>query len=246
MKKSLVSRFRGFKNVAVGQLREKTELVFVPAIRDTAEEINSEKSSPVKQLLNTIARQTIENSEAFRAFKKSADETLRELTSPQNVPQLRDISKGLTDILDRYYKNSALLATWEPVTELPVSYPKSDLKVFDHGFESPIEKVGHGLQRAILFSVFEYMAREKSALPTEPSKNGSAASFKEAMSDIIIVVEEPETFQHPAKQRLFRQAFKSLYGLQHKHRNPYTDYIYNSLPTYDRYPRFRRHCSCSS
>lgn len=208
--RSLVSRFRGFKNVAAGLLREKTELVFVPAVKDTAEEISGDKTSPVKQLLNTIAKQTIENSEAFREFKRAADEQLRELTSPEKVPQLGDISSGLTEILDRYYKASSLIATWEPVSELPISYPKSDLKVNDHGFESPIEKVGHGLQRAILFSVFEFMAIDKASQTAELNNEGQLKAFKEAMSDIIIVIEEPETFQHPAKQRLFRQAFKRL------------------------------------
>ena len=94
-----VAGFRGFKNVAVGQLREKTDLVYVPAVKDAADAIRNEKSSPVKQLLNTIARQTIENSEEFREFKEGADETLKNLTSPENVPQLKEISARLTKIL---------------------------------------------------------------------------------------------------------------------------------------------------
>lgn len=208
-KRQLVSGFRGFKNVAAGQLREKTEVVFVPAVRDAADEISNEKSSPVKALLNTIAKQTIENSSAFREFKANADEELKRLTSPDNVPQLREISSELTNILTRYYADSELLASWSPISELPTIYPKSDLKVIDNKFEAPIEKVGHGLQRAILFSTLEYLARDRTSSNTSESTE-LVGEFAVAMSDIIIVIEEPEIFQHPIKQRLFREAFQTL------------------------------------
>lgn len=202
-----VAGFRGFKNVAAGQLREKTDLVYVPAVKDAADAIRNEKSSPVKQLLNTIAKQTIENNDEFKKFKSQADETLRELTSPDNVPQLTKISERLTNILSRYYSGSALNATWEPVSELPISYPKSDISVMDNGFESPIENVGHGLQRAILLTVLEYMAHDR-AQDTVTAE--SSEKFSEAQSDIILLIEEPEIFQHPIKQRLFREAFNSI------------------------------------
>lgn len=201
-----VAGFRGFQNVAVGQLREKTDLVYVPAVKDAADAIQNEKSSPVKQLLNTIARQTIENSEDFRNFKEGADETLKNLTSPENVPQLEEISTQLTSILARYYSGSSLNASWEPITELPVSYPKSDISVTDNGFVAPIENVGHGLQRAILFTVLEYMAQDRA----KAVEAGIEQEHVEPQSDIILLIEEPEIFQHPIKQRLFREAFKSI------------------------------------
>tara|TARA_R110000868_G_C10937782_1_gene766824 strand:+ start:176 stop:2113 length:1938 start_codon:yes stop_codon:yes gene_type:complete len=207
--RDLVAGFRGFKNVAVGKLRDKTDIVYVPAVKDTAEELGNEKSSPVKLLLNTIAKQTIENSADFRKFKEEADRQLRELTSPDKVPQLKAISSDLTGILARYYSGSELLASWEPVSELPVTYPKSNLTVKDHNFEAPLEKVGHGLQRAILFSVLEFMARDR-AKPNSENSIDEGVSYSEPMSDIILIIEEPEVYQHPIKQRLFREAFKEL------------------------------------
>ncbi len=199
-----VSGFRGFPNVGSGQLREKTELIYVAAVKDTAEELGNEKSSPVKNLLNTLAKQTIENSEKFKEFKEQADKELARLTSPEEVPELKNISNDLTGILSRYYKGSELKASWSPVTELPVAYPKSELTVIDNGYDSPIENVGHGLQRAIFFSVLEYMATKKSEAVSDTSQHSAA------QSDIIIVIEEPEVFQHPIKQRLFRDAFNKL------------------------------------
>lgn len=208
-RRQLVAGFRGFKNVAIGQLREKTDLVHVPAIRDAAEELANEKTSPVKALLNTIARQTIENSAPFQDFKRLADEKLKELTSPEKVPQLKEISSNLTSILARYYADSELIASWQPITELPIAYPKSDLRVLDHKFDVPIEKVGHGLQRAILFSVLEYMATDR-ATQDRVDDTELQGGFEVPMSDIILVIEEPEIFQHPIKQRLFREAFNRL------------------------------------
>lgn len=207
LERKAVAGFRGFKNVAAGQLRKKTELIYVPAVSE-AIELAKGKASPVKKLLNTIARQTIENSEKFKSFKAQADAELKELTSPDSVPQLASISENLTDILSRYYANSQLKATWEPVTELPISYPESSLSVIDHKFESPIDNVGHGLQRAILFSILEFMAQSSS--DGEENQSADADEFTEAQSDIILLVEEPEIYQHPLKQRLFREAFQAL------------------------------------
>jgi predicted ATP-dependent endonuclease of OLD family len=64
--------------------------------------------------------------------------------------------------------------------------------------------VGHGLQRAIILTVLEYVARRRSS-PDE--KDGS---FEEPQSDIILAIEEPEIYQHPTKQRLFRNVLKDL------------------------------------
>ena len=111
-----VGSFRGWKNVAVGQLKRKTDFIFVPAVKEAAQEAG-EGRSPVKQLVDTLAKQTIENDKDFRAFTAETNDRLRQFTDPVNVPALKDISGTLTRILKKYYADSDLIATWEPITE---------------------------------------------------------------------------------------------------------------------------------
>ena len=119
-----VASFKGWTNVAAGKLKQKTTYILIRAVQDAAEELQQSKSSPVKNLIDAIARQTIENSADFKAFMDGANEEISRLTNPENVPVLADISGGLTSILSSYYKDSEIVATWSPVTQIAPSFPE--------------------------------------------------------------------------------------------------------------------------
>ncbi len=195
LKRQRVGSFRGWKNVAIGQLKRKTDFVFIPAVRDASEDTD-EARSPVKQLVDTLAKQTIENNQEFKDFTAATNERLKKFTDPTNVSALANISEALSAILKQYYAESDLIATWQPISEFPVVFPSSEIAVKDHGFQSNVERVGHGLQRAIIITILEFLARERLRNPEQKEKE-----FKKPESDIIVAIEEPEIYQHPIKQR---------------------------------------------
>lgn len=190
--------FKGWTNVASGKLKQKTDFIFIKAVEDAAENIQESKSSPVKNLVNTIARQAIENTEAFKIFIEQANATIAKLTDPSAVPILSDISKQLTTMLAQYYKDSGINATWDPITQIQPNFPSANLEVLDNNFANAIDGVGHGLQRAVILTVLQYMAEHR-------ARKESDQPFSQAESDIILAIEEPEIYQHPIKQRLFAQ-----------------------------------------
>lgn len=203
LERQKISDFFGAENVASGKLKTKTEFVFIPAVKDARDELKDSKSSPVRALLSGIARQAIENSEEYQNFLKEAEERLAILTAPDNAPELAGISEALTEIMSRYYSDTALRATWDELSNLPISLPIPDVRVNDGVIETNVEYVGHGMQRAIIFTLLEYMARQKYI-----SEEGDG--FAESQSDIIISIEEPELFQHPTKQRLISAALSKI------------------------------------
>lgn len=196
--------FRGFTNVAVGQLRSKTDFIFVEAVKDAHSDVGQGQKSPILEILNTITRQTIENNREFQEFVEVANQKLAELTSPDRFGVLAEIGNDLTSILQNYYKDSELITTWDPVTEMPVSFPSPKVDVRNHNFTTGIDRVGHGLQRAVILTVLEYVSKRRM------SESEIEETFSEPQSDIIIGVEEPEIYQHPTKQRLFRRVLRSL------------------------------------
>jgi hypothetical protein len=196
--------FRGFQNVAVGQLRSKTDFILVEAVKDAHSDVGQGQKSPILEILNTITRQTIENNREFQAFVEGANRTLAELTSPERFGVLAEIGDDLTSILQNYYKDSELITTWDPVTEMPVSFPSPKVDVRNHNFTTGIDRVGHGLQRAVILTVLEYVAKRR------VQENENEEAFTQPQSDIILGIEEPEIYQHPTKQRLFRQVLRSL------------------------------------
>jgi putative ATP-dependent endonuclease of OLD family len=202
LERSFLRGFFGAPNVANGKLRKKTNLHFIPAVVNVSDETSETKKSPIINLLSDIARQTFENRQEVKDFLERVQTGFSDLTSPDRFPQLMKVSDVLTAGIRKYYADSRLLADWVPDEGIKVSYPKPVIRVEDGGFTSGLENVGHGLQRAALFSVVEFLA-------TGATADGDFA-FDEAQSDIILLIEEPEIYQHPHKQKIISDAFRKL------------------------------------
>lgn len=197
-----VRGFFGAPNVANGKLRKKTGLHFVPAVANVAEETSDAKKSPIIALLADIARQTYENRQEVKEFIAQTQESFGGLVAPENFPQLSKISDSLTSTVQKYYGESRLLAEWQADDGVEFKFPRPIIRVEDGGFLSGLEHVGHGLQRAALFSVMEFLATNDVAENEE--------GFEQAQSDIILLIEEPEIYQHPHKQKLVSDAFRKV------------------------------------
>ncbi len=196
--------FKGWTNVASGKLRQKTDFIFIRAVEDAEENIQVSKNSPVRNLVDTIARQSIENSANYKSFIEKANAEIAELTDPAKVPVLSEISGRLTSMLVEYYKDSAIQATWEPITQIHPNFPTANIEVTDNSYTTSIDGVGHGLQRAIILTVLQFMAEHRA------NSENKEEIFGEPQSDIILAIEEPEIYQHPTKQRLFAKLLKKL------------------------------------
>lgn len=199
-----VSAFKGWTNVAAGKLKQKTSYHFIRAVQDAAQDIQDSKGSPVKSLVDAIAKQTIENSAEFKEFLENANKEISRITDPANAPLLAEFSGQLTGILSEYYKGSELITTWLPITSIQPSFPTANIDVKNNNFITGLSGVGHGLQRAIILTVLRFMADHRA------KTEGNNKEFEVAQSDLIIAIEEPEIYQHPTKQRLFAKLLSTL------------------------------------
>lgn len=202
-----VRGFFGAKNVANGKLKKKTSVRLVPAVKDTSEETSDAKRSPVVGLLNEIIKQTFENKAEFTEFIESANRRIAELSDPTSVPQLAGISTRLTSAVSRYYADTNLVADLGKANEINVTFPNPLITVVHRGLKVDVAHVGHGLQRAIFFSLVQFLAEEQTE---SRSDKESGPEFSDAQSDIILLIEEPEIYQHPIKQVRFYDAFKEI------------------------------------
>jgi putative ATP-dependent endonuclease of the OLD family len=199
-----VRSFYGAINVANGKLLKKTNVRLVPAVKEVAGELKDPKKSPIISLLSDIARQSLENQEELRRAIEEASATITNLMDPTRYPQLADISVQLTSSLQKYYTGCRIDADWIPGKALDLLPPIPRIQVESNGLPTPIESVGHGLQRAVLFSLIEFLAS------TSLGEAPEGEAFAEPASDIILLVEEPEIYQHPSKQVTISAALSSL------------------------------------
>ncbi len=195
--------FFGAPNVASGKLKKKMSVHLVPAVADANEETSDPKKSPIISLLREISRQIYENKAEVREFVEAAKRQFSELVDPARVPELGGISDLLTSAVRRYYKDSKLIADWQLTDGVAVEYPSPTIRVEDQGFLTGLENVGHGLQRASLFAIIQFLA-ERSFSEDQPLE------FDEPQSDILLLIEEPEIYQHPHKQLVISNAFHAI------------------------------------
>lgn len=202
------TRTRGFfgaPNVAVGKLRKKTAIRFIPASTQISSETDGPKS-PLIELLADIRRQTLENQSEYVELVRNANDQIRSFVEKREDGGLASISTRINSLLKGYYADTEFSAELPPPTDIAVAFPPPAVTVRHRAIQGSVDHVGHGLQRAILFSVVQYLAEHFSAA----SAGSSVQEFLEPVSDIILLIEEPEIYQHPQKQRIIKSVLEGI------------------------------------
>lgn len=206
--------FFGFQNAGRGALKRHTSFVFIPAVREASVDASDGKSSAIGKLLELIVRSAILQREDVLQFKAEMTERYQELVSADNMPELGTLAGQLTDDLKGLYRDAAVGLEWREVEELPVPLPMADVSLSDDGFGGPVDRQGHGLQRAFVLTLLQHLART-SVLP-EPAENDvdpEAVNEEQPQVEapsVILAIEEPELYQHPTKQRHFTSVLRGL------------------------------------
>ena len=198
-----VRAFFGATNVAAGKLVTKTGLHLIPAVRDVSLDAEGTKS-PAIALLAEVNKQTFQNKKEFIDLVTEFNEKLSAVSDPSGEKSLADISNALTKKLQSIYADSGLIANLEAANQVEVSFPPPSIKVRRDNLTLDVAEVGHGLQRAILFTIIQYLAEKNFTQEVDREK------FSEPHSDIVILIEEPEIYQHPIKQRVLYAWLKAI------------------------------------
>ena len=102
-----------------------------------------------------------------------------------------------------------------------VPLPSADVTLVDDGFAGPVDRQGHGLQRAFILTLLQHLARVSgeniAAAPAGDDDvdglNEDEALLREVarqVPSLILGIEEPELYQHPTKQRHFAKVLELL------------------------------------
>ncbi|MEX5217144.1 MAG: ATP-dependent endonuclease, partial [Nitrospira sp.] len=194
MKDTWIDNPKGYANVLKGIL---PFFVLVPAVRDVTEESRGTKSSPFGKLLfailNTITQQKRERIEGILT---EISKQMNRVGGDERVPLIAETEKELNTLLKDLFPSCDLEIQFEtPTLEVLLSGPKLYV---DDGFKNAIENKGHGLQRAVIFSILRRYAQHMTAASDGKKRN------------LILAVEEPELYMHPQAQRTVRRVFRQI------------------------------------
>lgn len=184
-------QFFGFTTVATGYLARFTRYLFIPAVRDAAQDGAEVKDSPLTELMNYI-RTLIENNEGVAALREQASQQFEELLSCDGEPHLRLLSRELTDILTTYVPDAAVEVDWTTTGGITLGLPKAGTKLCEDGYSAPVARTGHGLQRAFIMTLLQHLIT---------IRDRAGAGETAQVPNLVLGIEEAELYQHPDRQR---------------------------------------------
>ena len=68
---------------------------------------------------------------------------------------------------------------WQPTEDFAVPLPAADVLLNDDGFEGPVDRKGHGLQRALILTLLQHMAKATSADVARQELGGIVAQISQ-------------------------------------------------------------------
>lgn len=194
MQDAWVDNPKGYANILKGTL---PFFVLVPAVRDVTEESKGTKSSPFGKLLYAILDTVTEEKRTrIEGILGEVAKQMNRSGGDERVPLIDETEKQLNTLLNDFFTGCDLEIEFEtPTLEVLLSTPKLYV---DDGFRNAVENKGHGLQRAIIFTILRRYAEHMTSAPDGKKRN------------LILAVEEPELYMHPQAQRAIRRVFRKI------------------------------------
>lgn len=200
------SNFLGAKNVAQGIFGE---IFFIPAIKSINEDLANNKTSIFAKLYSKVIELVTSSNEdistiksqinlQFRKFKKFNDDSSENEDRPVELNEFEN-------------KLSNNLSEWGVNLEVEIIPPdiddvfKSNVNIWIHdGIKTDINRKGHGLQRAMTFSLIKTFSEHILSISEEerPNRQASKSSY--------FIFEEPELYLHPQAQRALLDTLMTL------------------------------------
>lgn len=172
------------------------ELYILPALKEIPNEIKMTGTTNFGKLLTEV----IEN--AVGGFE-DVDDLMAKLkgffdSEDPDMP-LNKVATEITDILNKQFRSTKVKLAPKTLTRKDIL--KTLDVLVDDGYHSSIYQKGHGLQRAVIFSILCLWANKL---------NSSRPSNGKEKKGIIVAIEEPEIYLHPQQQKIVYQILKDL------------------------------------
>lgn len=202
-------QFLGPKNIGGGKLDKYSKFVFVPAVKDVMDDIADKRGTPMYQLLDMIVVRRFQARNDVKQLQSDFEERIKEVYSAEKMTEFSTLAKDITRTLKVFVPNAILgLTASEPsLPTLPNPSPIPTLT--EDEFEGAIDRKGHGLQRALIFTLLQHIAvTEPIEVEEEEVQVDSEIDSDELLRpDLILAIEEPELYQHPLRARHLSNVF---------------------------------------
>jgi len=173
-----------------------TRFIYIPAVRDAGLDAIEGKGSLITQIMDIAVRSSLSARKDLQQFEEEIQSKYREIFS--RTDELERLAEDMTDTLRIFAPNARIQIRWRKEGGIEIPLPKASVQIEEDGYLFPVDRVGHGLQRAFVFAALSQLAlaqQVRAASEEVDDKSG------ELLPHIVIGIEEPELYQHPSRQR---------------------------------------------
>jgi putative ATP-dependent endonuclease of OLD family len=204
-------QFFGFRQVGEGYIGRFTRCLFIPAVRDAPADATEARGSIFSALIDLVVRNVLASKPEVVNLQNRLQSEYENLLSPENLPELYNLASGLTATLQTFVPNAEVLLSWLPTEELSIPMPSAMMRLIEDGFPAPVDKCGHGLQRAFIVTMLQHLTMVSATRSEQDTSDTEEAESNEPnLPDLLLMIEEPELYQHPNRQRHFAQILMDL------------------------------------
>ncbi len=199
--------FFGYRNVAAGKLDRYIDFVLVPAVREASADASDQRDSALRRLVDAVIRRSVDLEAPLARLRATVSDGYADLLARPELA-LGALQERMTRSIQRFAPGTEVALAWSQVPELRLPEPTAVARLIDDGFEGDVATKGHGLQRAYLMAALQALAEVEASRPTVDG-DGDVAALQRGL---LLAVEEPELYQHPAQARFIARTFDQLAG----------------------------------
>lgn len=200
-------QFFGFKEVGGAHLERFTKFIFVPAVRDASEDAVEGRGSVITEIMDLVVRRVLAGKEEILKFEEEINKKYKEIFDPKKIKELQNLEGDLSKLLQTYAPGTSVKLNWIEGAGISLEMPEADIKLVEDEYHSPVSHTGHGVQRAFILAMLQYLAMAETIVEEkdeEIQKNIPRAP------NLILGIEEPELYQHPDRQRYLAKTLAKL------------------------------------
>lgn len=167
-------------------LAKYVQWIYVPAVKDAAEEQTESKNSCLGKLLARAVRSKVNFADDVNGILREAQKQYQDVLEKNQIV-LDEVTASLNKrICEWAHPEANLKVQWQqdPQKSVKIEEPFAGILAGEGDFEGQISRFGHGLQRSFLLALLQELAGSDDDGPT-----------------LIIGCEEPELYQHPPQER---------------------------------------------
>lgn len=197
------SDFFGAKGVGKGKIGD---VIYVPALKNVNDELKTTGSATLAKLLKEVLEPGIQESEEYENFATA----VRQMSDKLRGSEIDDFEKwngksigGVECFLNKELStwNCKVKINLNPLDPAKLAQQSTTMTIEEEGhLPFPVDSKGQGLQRSLEVALVKLWA-EVTRLKDRQRVKSDKKKFQPEFN--LLLIEEPETFQHPQQQYKF-------------------------------------------